>query len=322
MSNLAFLITGSGVVSGVLNSKVFSFQPDFARYDEVKQALMGGDESLLQELVDFAANFSKYGKGQCVCENGVVKYNGKPIANTVTERIMKMRELGFPIDPMLRFLENLMMNPSQDAINELYLFLETGMMPITEDGYFLAYKAVASNYKSFHASPDGTHIDHAIGQKPSMPRHQVDPDRYNTCSRGLHFCSLGYLPQAYSSCNHRVIILKINPADVVAIPADYQNKKGRAWIYEVIGEHIQGHEVEAFDKPVVSSRGGEYVSGLDEDGDEIEDEDKEEIEEAEENEENEEIAPVEAADDAYGVKPSGQRYYQKRDSKGHFIKRS
>jgi hypothetical protein len=32
------------------------------------------------------------------------------------------------------------------------------------------------------------------------------------------------------------MIVKINPADVVSIPADYDNAKGRCWRYEVIGE--------------------------------------------------------------------------------------
>ena len=32
------------------------------------------------------------------------------------------------------------------------------------------------------------------------------------------------------------MILKINPADVVSIPSDHQQQKGRTWRYEVIGE--------------------------------------------------------------------------------------
>lgn len=32
------------------------------------------------------------------------------------------------------------------------------------------------------------------------------------------------------------MIVKINPADVVAIPSDYNNAKGRTWRYVVVGE--------------------------------------------------------------------------------------
>jgi hypothetical protein len=32
------------------------------------------------------------------------------------------------------------------------------------------------------------------------------------------------------------VIVKINPADVVSIPADYNDAKGRTWRYVVVGE--------------------------------------------------------------------------------------
>jgi hypothetical protein len=32
------------------------------------------------------------------------------------------------------------------------------------------------------------------------------------------------------------MLVKINPADVVSIPSDYNNAKGRTWKYEVVGE--------------------------------------------------------------------------------------
>jgi hypothetical protein len=68
-----------------------------------------------------------------------------------------------------------------------------------------------------------------------MPREQVDKDRNNTCSVGLHFCSKDYL-SSYGGASGHTMIVKINPADVVSIPSDYDNTKGRTWKYEVVGE--------------------------------------------------------------------------------------
>jgi hypothetical protein len=45
------------------------------------------------------------------------------------------------------------------------------------------------------------------------------------------------------------MIVKINPADVVSIPSDYHNAKGRACRYEVIGEHAY-EDREAFNTTV------------------------------------------------------------------------
>jgi hypothetical protein len=134
-----------------------------------------------------------------------------------------------------------MENPSFRAVSELYDFLEASQLPITEDGCFLAYKRIRSDYTDVHSGS----FDNSIGQVVSMPRNEVDEDKDRTCSAGLHFCSRAYLPHF---CGDRIVVLKINPADVVAIPSDYNNAKGRACRYEVIQEleaqepaELEGH---------------------------------------------------------------------------------
>lgn len=68
-----------------------------------------------------------------------------------------------------------------------------------------------------------------------MDRSLVDPDKNETCSRGLHFCSFDYISH-FETQNSRVIIVKINPRDVVSIPVDYNNTKGRCCEYTVLTE--------------------------------------------------------------------------------------
>jgi hypothetical protein len=63
---------------------------------------------------------------------------------------------------------------------------------------------------------------------------------------GLHFCSRDYLSHFGGE---RIMILKINPRDVVSIPVDYNAAKGRACRYEVIGE-LGVNPDEAFNEPV------------------------------------------------------------------------
>jgi hypothetical protein len=130
---------------------------------------------------------------------------------------------------MQRFVENLMENPSRRAIYELYSFLEECNLPITDDGHFIAYKRIRNDWMDVYS---GT-IDNHIGQKPSLPRRNVDDDCRNTCSYGLHVCSLGYLAH-YSG--ERLIAVKVNPKNVVSVPVDYHNSKMRVCEYEVITE--------------------------------------------------------------------------------------
>jgi hypothetical protein len=130
---------------------------------------------------------------------------------------------------MASFMENLMSNSSKRAVDELYGFLEKNNLPITPDGHFLAYKRVRDNYFDVHS---GT-MDNSVGKIVEMERNEVDDNKDRTCSAGLHFCSHSYLGHFGGD---RVVIVKINPRDVVSIPSDYNDSKGRACRYEVIGE--------------------------------------------------------------------------------------
>jgi len=108
-------------------------------------------------------------------------------------------------------------------------------------------------------------MNNSVGQVVTMPRNKVDDVRANTCSEGLHFCSLEYLPHFGSlSRGDRTVIVKINPADVVSIPQDYNNAKGRTCRYQVVAEHDSDTK-SAFDEPVVDYTPDEepFVKGCD-----------------------------------------------------------
>src|SRR5271157_2420519 len=131
---------------------------------------------------------------------------------------------------MLRFLDNLMLNPVQSTIQELYDFLKKYNLPITDRGTFCAYKRVKDDYTDCHT---GT-VDNHIGQIPVMPFFEVDQDRTNLCSRGYHFCSRAYLSGFHGG---HLMVIEINPAEVVEIPpSNCVEGKGRSWRYEVIAE--------------------------------------------------------------------------------------
>ena len=158
-------------------------------------------------------------------------YNEAPVHNALSAKIIDIIQEGLDVKPWIRFAENVYANPNEYSREELYLFLEKADLPITEDGCFLAYKNVRSDYRDIYSGS----FDNSVGQVVEMSRDNVDTNRDNTCSVGLHFASKDYLPH-YRGGGGRTMIVKINPADVVSIPSDYNNTKGRTWRYEVVGE--------------------------------------------------------------------------------------
>lgn len=291
----------TAVVDGVSVS-ANSTHPNWAKIVDAAKARRWAS---LPKLCEVGKAIKAWAKGRAEIRDGQVVYNGEVVHNTLTNRILDMISGGFDAKPMLRFLENLMLNPSADSRNELYGFLEYGKLPITDDGCFLAYRVVDKDFMSKHPNPDGSRNRNMVGDEVSMDRGQVDNDRNRTCSSGLHFCALEYAPKYGAYGTDRLMIVKINPMDVVSIPVDYNNTKGRCCRYEVVMEYKGEWEKSAFDSPVYSSDGGEYEP---------------EEDEWEDWDEEDEWDDDDDSTDPFGIKPSGQRYWNVRDESGKFAR--
>jgi len=237
-----YLIQGKNIVV-VIGSVSHTISSTHIAYERVKAAIKSDDWETVESIIDPKQIVIEYGNGDIAIEGEKFFWKGQELHTSLTVRIIQMYQDGFPIEPMVNFMENLMLNPSKRAVTELYGFLEKGNLPITPDGHFLAYKKVKQDYTDCYT---GT-MDNSVGQVVEMERNSVDDDQNRTCSTGLHFCSREYL-------NHfggeRVMILKINPRDVVSIPNDYNDTKGRACRYEVIDEIDKEKADEAFAKSV------------------------------------------------------------------------
>lgn len=236
-----FIIQGNNVVV-VINNTPHTISKTHITYQKVIDAIKAGDWDTVKEVIEPRKVVLNYGAGNVSVQGDKLFWKGREMHNALTTRMIQMLQDGFPIEPMVKFMENLMSNPSKRAVDELFGFLEKNNLPITPDGHFLAYKKVREDYKDCHT---GT-MDNSVGQVVEMERNEVDDNKDRTCSSGLHFCSQNYLNH-FSGAH--TMILKINPRDVVSIPSDYNDSKGRACRYEVIGE-LGVSPDEAFDKPV------------------------------------------------------------------------
>lgn len=236
-----YIIQGNNIVI-VIGSKTHTISKTHITYDKVLEAIKAQDWDSVQDLVEPKKVVLNYGQGNVSIQGDTFFWQNQEMHNSLSDRMIQMLREGFPIEPMVLFMENLMQNPSKRAVDELYGFLEKNQLPITPDGYFLAYKKVREDYLDCHS---GT-IDNSVGRVVEMERNRVDDDKNNTCSSGLHFCSIDYLA---NFGGERIMVLKINPRDVVSIPTDYNNSKGRCCRYEVIAE-LGVEPEQAFDKSV------------------------------------------------------------------------
>lgn len=247
-----YIIQGKNIVI-VIDNEPHTISSTHICYERIKAAIKADDWEAVKDIIDPKKTVINYGAGNVSIQGETLFWGERELHNTLTVRMIRMYQDGFPIEPLVHFMENLMLNPSKRAVDELYGFLEKGNLPITPDGHFLAYKKVRNDYKDIHS---GT-MDNSVGQTVEMERNAVDDDKDRTCSTGLHFCSLDYL-EHFGDRDSRTMILKINPRDVVSIPSDYHSTKGRACRYEVIDE-INKDAADAFIAPVQETAAAEGV---------------------------------------------------------------
>lgn len=274
-------------VTVFVDGKSFPIQSSAEHFGQIFEALQKGDEAKVRALVNVKKSIAEFSGGLFKLTDTGLFYKGAEIDNVIVKRILAFFKLGVPVVHMVAFLENLLQNPSQVAINELYLFLEQNDLPITEDGHFLAYKMISKEYKDKYTGK----MDNSVGKQVTMDRAAVDSNRHNTCSHGLHFASREYVEKgSYGSIGNgdRLVVLKINPKDVVSIPSDYNNSKGRAWTYLVFEEIEWSEKIASHFRP---TDGTVFVADNDLDTEE-ESEFEDEFEEGEEPEEEEEAEEV------------------------------
>ena len=260
MTNSEFAyIKGRDFVNVFIDGDSHTIHSAHPNYEQVLDGIRENDAEKIRNNLSIKQSVENMGDGIKIHGN-TLYVDGEAVHNTLADRIVEMARDGFDIEPMKRFLRNLEQNPSRTAVQELYDFLESGQMPITDDGCFLAYKKVRGDYTDIFTGK----FDNSVGAKPEMPRNRVDDNRENTCSSGLHFCSLAYLPHFGAAPGNRVMIVKINPADVVSIPKDYDFTKGRACTYEVVDEHTGPQDQEWFARAVYEFEFNEEEDDVDE----------------------------------------------------------
>lgn len=239
---LASVVGANGTLTVFAGVRSYTAAKDHPNYKRIVKALKDvttpARERLVIKLLDVPYVLNKFTKGKAELRNGEVYYNGVVLHNELSRRIIEVMNEGLPFAPMLRFLENVEMNPSARSKAELFKFLEHRALPITDDGYFLGYKKVRDDYMDFHSGK----FSNAVGAVHSMPRENVDPDCTQHCSTGFHVGTIEYADKQFHSGSGRLVVVKVHPADAVSVPNDHSCQKIRVCKYEVVADYVSDLE--------------------------------------------------------------------------------
>ena len=262
-SRVNYILTPNAVTV-VFDGKSETISQGDHRYSQVLDAIKRDDLEAIPSLVDVQKSFEGLEGVELV--DGRIKLNGQDIPTVLSNRVLAFKEQGLPFKPLIKFAEKLRENPSFNSRQQLYNFLEHNGHPITKDGNFIAYKKVRTDFKDCHT---GT-MDNSVGRVVEMPREEVDDNPNNTCSSGLHVAAYQY---AKNFSSGHLVLVEVDPRDVVSVPNDYNGEKMRVCKYEVKeiceskleqefygGDESFELEYEVGDKVMVSNIDGDIIS--------------------------------------------------------------
>jgi hypothetical protein len=203
------------------------------------------NEQLIAELFDIPATVEKKFarlSERVTTRNGKIFIDGDTVDNALTGQILRFMDEGVDDwEPLVAFMENVLLNPQTESREQLYGWLEKHKFTITEDGYIVGYKGVTKDEKGEYisvfegtATVDGEqitgHIPNPIGATIEMPRSAVRHDPHAACHVGLHVATFGFA----EGFGHGVTLeVHINPRDVVSVP--HAAEKMRVCRYTVVG---------------------------------------------------------------------------------------
>jgi hypothetical protein len=257
-----YIINQSGIVL-FLDNKPMKFEKGSNQYAKIIEAFdlpESQQEAAVRKAIEKTAERAEKNGFKISPEE--VSYKGEILPQALADKVRSIHREGLPLNLFEKFWMNIQDNPSASSVRELYEFLAYKELPITEDGCFLAYKGLESDFWSISGNKQtkvvkgivnaSGRILNTVGAEIEVKRRDVDDNRDHHCSFGLHVGSLDY---ARGFARGVVVVVKVNPKDVVSVPTDYSCQKCRVSAYKVVTlfeQEIQAPVVDEDNEPVES----------------------------------------------------------------------
>jgi hypothetical protein len=244
--NLISSVDGENLTA-FIDGEMYTADQTHPNFNRIVDAVRAGDEnaaSLFDPGKTAAERFERLSERVSV-KNGSIYFDNEQVSNALTTKVVDFMNEGIEdFGPLVNFFEKIMTNENSHSRDQLFRWLEPRRFTITPDGNFLAYKGVrtvpsenGTEYQSIstgRAISDGIEyngpIPNPVGAVVEMPRSEVQHDPTVGCHTGLHAGTYSY---ASGFSQGAVLMVEINPRDVVSVPTDCNSEKLRVCRYVV-----------------------------------------------------------------------------------------
>jgi len=232
-TNYLYNITNTSVVV-YKNGKRFLAHDTHPNFKKIIEKIKANSLNGIERLFEVKQTIEKCFNVEIV-EGKEVRYKGVALNSGVTKQILSFISEGIPHKPLVKFLDKLMQNPDIEARDTLYNYIGAHYLPITEDGDFVACKAIRGDWMDIYSGK----VSNRVGETVYMDRNKVNKSKFECAGSGLHVGSDKYIvgyARDYGKNDYRYIMVKVNPRDVVVVPDEGGFGKIRLCRYKVIRE--------------------------------------------------------------------------------------
>lgn len=236
------LITPNVVTVNFDDGTTKSLPAGSGRWDKLVAAVRANapDDEVLA-LIDGKRYIRAWSCGEFAIDKNKVTWVARPdypVPAVLCAKLLDFAEKGYPAEAFVLFLKRLLSNPSCRSIETFFGFIENQGLTIDAEGYVIGYKGVNMELRDCHT---GT-VDNSPGQHPKMDRSLVDDDPRHECSVGFHFGGWDYA----HTFGPRMVLVRVNPADLVCVPYDCSQGKVRVSEYTVLKEVTPESKMKAY----------------------------------------------------------------------------
>jgi hypothetical protein len=236
-------------IAALIDGDLFTATDRHAGFSRIHEALRNGEsETTVRDLFDATLTVARRFEAlseRVTLAGGRLFFDGDLINNSLTEQVLRFIDEGIEDwQPLVNFFEKVSLNPNEHSREQLFDWLSRHDFAITQDGDFIAYKGVRRGTETDFESCSGgpaviNGVPHSQGPVPQsvgdvveMARSRVHHDPAAGCSVGLHVGDFSYA----SSFGPVLVLVKVNPRDVVSVPTDCEWRKMRVCRYTVVEE--------------------------------------------------------------------------------------
>lgn len=241
--------TGTETIS-VFTDKLYVADSEHPNFDLIVSKAEANAPEGIEELFDLSAAVSRRFESvgdRVSIRNGVVYLDGDPYDGDIADTILTFYEADEEFEPLVLFMEKLLMNPNEHSRAHAYRWLANKSFALDSSGNVLAYKSVVKQ-------PDGSYLSHSsgnaivddeehrsgpvpqrLGSVVALPRSEVTFDPSIGCSYGLHAGTWEYASN-FMWGGSTVLLVRIHPRDIVSVPTDARDQKMRVSKYRILNE--------------------------------------------------------------------------------------